>query len=112
MTGLPVIPSPHVRACAHSLEVGKPLTFEVSAMVADPDGHGWIDPYAPHITPIEAEAQHKELIILEKLQDGTFKVNLGKCKDHAWRRCPIPEPRNGLKWIAVSRFVSESEHSE
>ena len=104
----PLAPRSRLR---HSLEVGKPLTFDVGAMVADPDGHGWIDPYAPHITPIEAEAQHKEIITLEKLQDGTFQVDLGRCKDHAWRRSPMPEPRNGLKWIAVSRFVSEAERS-
>lgn len=97
------VPPGYVYTTPYALEVGKIVVFDLGAMQVDIDGHAWIDPFATNIDP----ATTKKAVLLEKMQDGTIKVNLSRCHGHSWRRGPKPEKKHGLDWIMVSEFVGQ-----
>jgi hypothetical protein len=97
------VPPGYVYTTPYALEVGKILVFDLGAMQVDIDGHAWIDPFAINVDP----AITKNAVLLEKLEDGTIKVNLSRCHGHSWRRGPKPERKHGLDWIMVSEFVGQ-----
>jgi hypothetical protein len=97
------VPPGYVYTTPYALEVGKIVVFDLGAMQVDIDGHAWIDPFAINVDP----AITKHAVLLEKLEDGTIKVNLSRCHGHSWRRGPKPEKKHGLDWIMVSEFVGQ-----
>jgi len=97
------VPPGYVYTTPYALEVGKIVVFDLGAMQVDIDGHAWIDPFAINVD----FAITKNAVLLEKLEDGTIKVNLSRCHGHSWRRGPKPEKKHGLDWIMVSEFVGQ-----
>jgi hypothetical protein len=88
--------------------------YELSAMCVDIEGHARIDPYA-----VMAFAAGKKnvnpdppVLLLEKLEDGTIKVDLSKCGVYAWSPGPIPERKHGLEWILVTQFTGQRTPKE
>jgi hypothetical protein len=100
------IPPGYVYATPYTLEPGRPLEFEVTAMKADINGHAWIDPFGIMANRSQSSA-HKQKVILEKLEDGTFKADLSAAHGYVWTREAKPEPKHGLSWIPVTEFTGQ-----